>query len=95
MDKYVERWPVEIFFRQSKNKLAFDRYQIRSSKGIRRYSLLMSLAHLIAYTGCGKTMSFEDGYAYIYSHIRKERLRFIYPCGARHVLFEEILALVA
>ncbi|MCI8376946.1 MAG: hypothetical protein HFH72_00260 [Lachnospiraceae bacterium] len=59
----MERWPVEIFFRQSKNKLAFDRYQIRSSKGIRSYSLLMSLAHLIAYTGCGKTMSFENGSA--------------------------------
>ena len=31
LDKYVERWPVEVFFRQSKNMLAFDRYQIRSS----------------------------------------------------------------
>lgn len=92
---YVERWPVEVFFRQSQNKLAFDRYQIRSSKGIRRYWLLMSLAHLIACTGCGETMSFEDGYAYIYDHIQEERLRFIYLCGARHVLFEEVLALVA
>ena len=76
---------------------AFDRYQIRSSKGIRRYWLLMSLVHLIACTGCGEAMSFEDGYAYIYSHIhiQEERLRFIYQCGARHVLFEEVLALVA
>lgn len=95
LDKYVERWPIEVFFRQSKNKLAFDRYQIRSSEGIRRYWLLMSLAHLIACTGCGETMSFEDGYAHIYSRIQEERLRFIYQCGARHVLFEEILALVA
>lgn len=30
-------------------------------KGIRRYWLLTSLAHLIACTGCGETMSFEDG----------------------------------
>jgi hypothetical protein len=57
----------------------------------------MSLVHLIACTGCGETMSFEDGYAYIYSHIhiQEERLRFIYQCGARHVLFEEVMALVA
>ena len=95
LDRYTERWPVEVFFRQSKDKLAFGRYQLRSSKGIRRYWLLMSLAHLIACTGCGKTMSFEEGYAYIYSHIQEERLRFIYQCGARHVLFEEVLALVA
>ena len=39
-DIYVERWPV--FFRQSKDRLAFDRYQVRSSQGIRRYWLLMS-----------------------------------------------------
>ena len=95
LDRYVERWPVEVFFRQSKDRLAFDRYQLRSSKGIRRYWLLMSLVHLVACTGCGETMSYKDGYAYIYSHIQEERLCFIYQCGARHVLFEEVLALVA
>ena len=53
------------------------------------------LAYLIACTGYGETMSFEDGYAYIYSHIQEEQLRFIYQCGVRHILFEEVLALVA
>lgn len=80
LDKYVGWWPVEVSFRQPKNKLAFDRYQICSSKGIRRYWLLMSMAHLIACTGYGETMSFEDGYAYIYNHIQEERLRFMYLC---------------
>lgn len=93
LDKYVVRWPVEVFFCQSKDKLAFDRYQVRSSEGIRRYWLLMSLAHLIACTGCGETMSFGSGYAYIYGHVQEERLRFIYQCGARHVHFEEVLAI--
>ena len=95
LDKYVERRPIEVLFRQSKDKLAFDRYQVRSSKGIRRYWLLMSLAHLVACTGCGEAMSFEDGYAYICSHIQKERIHFIYQYGARHVLFEEFLTLVS
>lgn len=95
LDKYVERWPVEVFFRQSKDKLAFDRYQIRSSEGIRRYWLLMSLAHFIACTSCGETMSFEDGYAFISRRIQEERLRYIYQCGVRNICFEEILALVA
>ena len=95
LDGYVERRPVEVFFRQSKNKLTFDKYQVRSSEGIRRYWMLMSLAHLIACTGCGEAMSFEEGYAYIYSHIQEERLRFVYQCGARHALFEDVLALVA
>lgn len=53
LDAYVE-WPVEIFFRQSNGKLAFNRYQIRSAQGIRRYWLLMSLAHFICCcTGTG------------------------------------------
>lgn len=86
---------MEVFFRQAKDKLAFDKYQVRSTKGIQRYWLLMSLAHLIACTECGGTMSFENGYAYIYSHIQEARLRFIYQCLAMHVLFEEVLALAA
>ena len=32
LDIYVERWPVEMFFRQAKDRLAFDRYQVRSSQ---------------------------------------------------------------
>ena len=55
----------------------------------------MSLAHLIACTGCGETMSFEDGYAFICSHIQEERICYIYQCGAKHVLFEDVFALVA
>ena len=31
----------------------------------------------------------------MYNPQQEERLRFIYQCGARHVLFEEVLALVA
>lgn len=95
LKKYVERWPIEVFFRQSKNKLAFDQYQIRSSNGIQRYWLLMSLAHFIACTGCGENMSFEDGYAFIYTHIQEKRIKYIYQCGARHVLFEDVLTSIA
>ena len=95
LDRYVERWPVEVFFRQAKARLAFDRYQVRSSKRIRRYWLLMSLAHLPACTGCDETMSFKDGYAYIYSRIQEEWIRFVYQCGARHIGFEQVIALVA
>lgn len=87
LDIYVEWWPVEVFFRQSNNRLVFDRYQLRSAKGIHRYWLLLSLAHLLANTGCSETMSFEDGYAFICRHIQEERIRYIYQCGAKHVFF--------
>lgn len=32
LDAYVRRWLVELFFRQSKGKLALDKYQIQSSR---------------------------------------------------------------
>ena len=79
----------------SLSKLAFNRYQMRSAKGIQRYWLLMSLAHLIACTGCGESMPFEEGYAFISRRIQEERLFYIYQCGERHVHFKEVLALVA
>lgn len=47
LDTYSRRWPIELFFRQSKGKLALDKYQIRSRKGIRRYWLIMSLVHYL------------------------------------------------
>lgn len=45
---YVNRWEIEVFFRDCKTKIAFDKYQIRSSKGIRRFWILTSLAYFIA-----------------------------------------------
>lgn len=67
---------LELFFRQSKDKLSFNRYQVHSSKGIWRYWLLVSLVYLIVCIGCSEPMSFEDGYDYIYSHIQEERFCF-------------------
>ncbi len=44
------------------NILAFDKVQIRSSLGIRRFWLMMSLAHFICVTSSGSTTSFEHEY---------------------------------
>ena len=50
LDTYTKRWPIELFFRQSKSKLALDKYQIRSRQGIQRYWLIMSLVHYLCCT---------------------------------------------
>ena len=93
LDAYVERWPIELFFRQSKGKLALDKYQIRSSQGIRRYWLLMSLVHLICCTKTDEVCSFEDGYARLQQEIQKERIMYIYQRGAKHLPLDDILGL--
>lgn len=95
LNLYLERWSIEIFFRQAKQKLALDKYQIRSSQGIRRYWLLMSFAHFICCTGTGKVMPLQDGYNAIQSLIYKERISYIYYCGVARVSLEDLFSLVA
>ncbi len=95
LDVYVERWPIEVFFRQSKNILAFDKVQIRSAQGIRRFWLLMSLAHFICVTSSGSITSFEQGYSFFQNRILQEQMEFIYLCGVHHVPFNDVFALTA
>lgn len=86
---YVCRWSIEIFFRQCKTTLSLDRYQIRSSKGIQRFWLLMSLAHYICCTGNGSYVSFEKGYHNICDTIHKERCAYLFQCAKQCTNFEE------
>lgn len=95
LEAYIERWPIELFFRQSKGKLALDKYQIRSSKGIRRYWLLMSLVYLMCCTQTGKLCSFAEGYASFKQAVYEEQIAYIYYCGAKNIPLETILSLVA
>lgn len=75
---YACRWPIEVFFRQCKEKLALDGYQIRSAQGIKRYWLLMSLAHFMCAVGTGRFCSFETGYHEICDTIQLEKYRYLF-----------------
>ena len=94
LSTYTRRWPIEVFFRESKNKLALNGYQIRSSKGIRRYWLLMSLSHFICCTGTDTPVSFSEGYHVLQNQIKQEQITYIYQYGVRGDSLEELLALV-
>ena len=95
LDTYLCRWPVEVFFRQAKDKLAFSQCQMRSALGIKRYWLLMSLAHYLCCTGTGRYCSFEEGYAYFQKAVLQERISYIYQCGKNNVPLEKVLACAA
>ena len=41
---YRNRWDIEVFFKQQKNLFGFGGYQIRCTKGIERFWLILSLA---------------------------------------------------
>lgn len=92
---YLNRWEIEVFFRQCKNLLALDKYQIRKAKGIQRYWLLMSLAHFIACTSTDEVCSFEKEYALLRKEIQKEHIEYIYNCGKNNLPIDDILNLAA
>ena len=84
-------WPIEMFFRQCKDKLALDSYQIRSAQGIKRYWLLMSLAHFMCAVGTGRFCSFETGYHEICDTIQLEKYRYLFECAKESNDFDSFM----
>ena len=91
---YVERWDIEVFFRDCKTKLAFDKYQIRSAKGIRRFWLLTSLAHLMACLH-SENFDFSQGYHWLSDILRKEHIRYIYEYGKQEKNIDDLFDMLA
>ena len=94
LDTYTERWNIELFFRESKQKLSLDKYQIRKQTGIERYWLIMSLVHYLCCTCNGKYCSFEDGYQYWKQTIKEEQVTSVYHAIKNGMSLKQLLALV-
>ncbi len=59
---YLRRWPIETFFRETKQQLGFDKYQIHTIKGIKRYMYLLMLTYLYCELEVrGESLSFSQG----------------------------------
>lgn len=91
---YTERWSIEIFFRDTKGKLALDQYQIRSSQGIQRYWMLMSFVHFLCCTGTGKNVDFQTGRSILQREIHRKEIEFFLICGQKGMTTDEVLKLV-
>lgn len=61
---YANRWSIEVFFRSCKQKLAFDKCQLRKEKGITRMWLILSFVHFLCCTVAGHIGAFDEGYNY-------------------------------
>lgn len=94
LDTYTERWAIELFFRQSKNRLALDKYQIRSRQGIERYWLIMSLVHYMCCMHSGKYNTFEEGYRYFQNQVKTERIGNLHQFIKNGASLEAVLKLV-
>lgn len=94
LEMYTKRWPIELFFRQSKNKLGLDKYQIRSQQGIERYWLIMSLVHYMCCMHSGSYCVFEEGYRYFQNQIKTELLSNLHHFIRNGAPLEDVLKLV-
>ena len=94
LETYVCRWPIELFFRESKSKLALDKYQIRTQNGIVRYWLIMSLVHFMCCTCVKNNHTFNDGYQYLKHKIKEEQITKLYYFIQKGMLLEDLLKLV-
>ncbi len=77
LNYYVVRWNIEVYFRDCKSKLAIDKYQIHSVKGIKRFWLITMLAYLLA---CfeSETCAFSDGFHIIARSLHCEKVSYIF-----------------
>lgn len=64
MDIYAIRWKIEVFFRSCKQKLAFDKCQLRKKQGIKRLWLILSMVHYLCCTVLEQIHSFDTGFNY-------------------------------
>ena len=91
LDYYTNRWPIEVFFKQEKGHLGFNKYQIRSIKGIQRLWLLQSLVHLICTIGLHQAMKFGDGLNQIRKQTKISNVSWIYQCAKSKIPLCDVL----
>ena len=47
LSHYLNRWPIEVLFKESKQYLGLGDYQVLRYRGIERYLCLVLIAHLL------------------------------------------------
>jgi hypothetical protein len=87
---YSKRWPIEIFFRQSKNNFGFDKYQVRSAIAFVRLWALLAWTHLYCTIGLGLPCLLGDGLRIVRKQVQLDRLQFVYDCGQKGIPFHVV-----
>jgi hypothetical protein len=89
---YSKRWPIEVFFRQSKGNLGFATYQVRSATAFIRLWTLLAWTHLFCMIGQGEPCSFGDGLRKVRKQTKVDYTQFIYECGQNGIPFDDVLS---
>ena len=91
---YNTRWDIEPFFKDCKAKLGLNGYQIRKTKSIKRYLLIM----LLNYTYCKLKSKFANnfniGFKKVKNTLEKESVEVIFNASKKGLSLSEIFKLL-
>ena len=79
LNHYKHRWPIETFFRETKKYLGLNHYQVRSSRSIRRYFLLLMMTYVYCELEVSdSTLNFSVGLKLARNEAKKEQVSWIF-----------------
>ena len=90
LEYYSKRWPIEIFFRQTKNNLGLNTYQVRSAKSIDRILMLISLTYIFCLMQENANNSFSKGLVICRNYSKKDNIQWIYDCAKNNIPIDTI-----
>jgi hypothetical protein len=91
LENYSIRWPIEIFFRESKNNLGLKGYQVRSSLSIDRLLLLIVLAYMYCTVGItGRYQRFNIGLKQVRKSVQRDMYEWIYHASENGIPIEDV-----
>ena len=83
---------METFFRETKRQLGFDKYQVHTSKGIKRYIYLLMLTYLYCELEVqGDSLGFSKGLKKARQEIKSIEISWIYRKTQEGVPLTDIL----
>ena len=91
LEYYSKRWPIEIFFKQTKNNLGLNSYQVRSTKSIDRILVLISLTYIFCSIQENAKDSFAKGLIVCRNNVKKDNIQWIYDCAKNNIPIETVL----
>lgn len=91
LEYYSKRWPIEIFFRQTKGNLGFNQYQMRDITAIKRFWALTTLTYLFCAIGVSKISVFAKGLYHMRREFKADLFSWVYNQAQAGVSLAKIL----
>ena len=91
LEYYSKRWPIETFFRNTKNNLGLKGYQVRSEKAIDRIMVLIALTYIYCASIEGANNNFNIGLKLERERLNESNIQWIYNCAKENIPFEYVL----